>query len=148
MAWDMSRIIADAQEKQLAQTGLIKGSARETQAYLSRQQWEDYKTRFVPLENELLAAYDNPAQRQEGVNKAVSLANTAYDTSQGIMGRNMARYGINMTPQQQASVQSSSNLSRSLAGVDAANRTKTMFNERNDQLLTGGLTVMPIAGNA
>lgn len=113
------------------------GVASETLAQINREQWSDYKSRFVPLENQLIAAYDNPADKAERMRIATTSAGLSADIAQDVTQRSMARYGQTVND---AGLTRSAGLTKTASMVDAANISRDQLNERDRLLLSGGLT--------
>lgn len=114
------------------------GVASDTLANISREQWDDYKSRFVPLENELIDAYNNPALRAERMADVTNRANDAATSAVGVAQRGLSRYG--QTYEGQAGLTRQADLSRATSVVDARNTNRAQMNERDKLLLSGGLT--------
>ena len=114
------------------------GVASDTLAAISRAQWEDYKARFVPLENQLISGYNNAGDRAAQMNAAVNLSNQAFDSSVGMQNRNLSRYGVNTGIG--AGATRSLGLGRTAATVDAMNTSRQHMNSRDQILLTGGIS--------
>lgn len=106
---------------------------------LTRAQWEDYKLRFQPMEEQLMnmTSYKNPAVVAAEVDKAKAGAVQASQVAQGVTGRNMARYGLSMNTAQQAAQDRSNQLATSTAAVDAANRARFGITDRNRAIAVG-----------
>lgn len=114
------------------------GIASETLANINREQWEDYKNRFVPLENELMNAYNNPVLRQKRMDAVTNEAIMSADTAQGVGRRTMARYGQSMEGQQ--GVAREAGLTKTSSIINAQNTNRQQMNSRDLLLLSGGLT--------
>lgn len=113
------------------------GIASDTLARISREQWDDYKNRFIPLENQLINAYDNPQLRAERMTAVTGEAEAASDNSEAIADRQLSRYG-----QSADSVGNdrASGLTKMTNVVDAQNTNRDKMNARDQLLLSGGLT--------
>ena len=113
------------------------GVASDTLAAISREQWNDYRARFIPLENKLIDAYDNPDLRQERMDAATGYAAVSADNAQGVAERQMSRYGLNNDSQ---AGQREAGLAKTTSIVDAQNTSRDQMNARDQLLLAGGLT--------
>jgi hypothetical protein len=113
------------------------GVASDTLAAINREQWDDYKARFIPRENQLIDAYDNPALRQERMDAATGYAASSADSAQGVAARQMSRYGLNNDSQ---AGQREAGLTKTASIVDAQNTSRDQMNARDQLLLAGGLT--------
>lgn len=109
-------------------------------AGIYRDQWEDYVTRFFPLEDELVATYNNPEVHNRIIGAATQKAATGFDAAQGSYARSMSRYGMSPDAQVTQETDRSFNLGRTLAVVDAKNRTRQALVDRDQGMLAGGMT--------
>jgi hypothetical protein len=123
------------------QFGIREGSksyARDTRAALVRSDFEDWKRRFLPMEKELLASYQNPQQRADLVRQNVGLVNRSFDSA----GQNHQRYltglGVTPTAEQNQSIVRSQQLGRGLAEIEAINRTNRRLDDRDLAIALGG----------
>lgn len=113
------------------------GIASDTLARINREQWEDYKNRFIPLEDELIEAYDNPQLRAERMAAVTDEAKLASDNALDITNRQLSRYGQNANSvggNREARLTKVANI------VDAQNLNRDKMNARDQLLLSGGLT--------
>lgn len=115
------------------------GWANETIAEITRSQWSDYSKRFIPIENELMTYYDNPAKTAEAIGAARGLSGQASDAAEANTRTELARYGQADKLNDPAFARGLG-LSRAAAGVDAANSTRQHMADRDSKILTGGLT--------
>lgn len=125
-------------------------------AAITRKQWEDYQSRFVPFENQLMGmtSYSNPAIVQQEIRAAIGGTDSerptgyvqgALDNAAGQRQRTFQRYGMAPSARQQAAIGSSDTMSRSTAVVDAANRIRRNISSRNAQVASGAV---PNAGRS
>lgn len=112
-------------------------SAADTRARLAREDYADWLRTFRPIENELIAQYDNPALRERSVAEAQQLTMQGLAGAQESLGRRNAELGISLTQGQQKSLDRQMNLAGGLALVNAANQTRRRIDDRDQQLLTG-----------
>lgn len=121
-----------------ADTSLVNGKASDTLATIYRSQWEDYKARFVPLENEVMGAYKNPSLYRAAEDQA---RGGVYQTfANQPTQRNLSRYGVQMSPEQQAAVQRNMQLTRSATAANAVNETRRRMSERDEEIMVGGVS--------
>ena len=111
--------------------------AADTRARLAREDYADWLRTFRPIENELIAQYDNPALRERSVAEAQQMAMQGLAGAQESLGRRNAELGISLTQGQQKSLDRQMNLAGGLALVNAANQTRRRIDDRDQQLLTG-----------
>lgn len=110
--------------------------ASDLLASITRGMWDDYKDRFLPIEDMLIDKALNPdvAGRTAAASQHV---NKAYDVSGKMLTDKFHSYGLEMTPEQKKSYGRQSNLSRGLADVQAQNRTRANIRDEQMQILTG-----------
>lgn len=113
------------------------GIASDTLARISREQWTDYKQRFIPLENQLIGAYDNPQLRAERQEAVTGEAAAASDNAMGMAARFMSRYGQS---DDSADNGRAAALTKTANIVDAQNVNRDKMTARDQLLLSGGLT--------
>lgn len=108
-------------------------------AALYRRDYENYRRRFVPIENELLGAYRNTADRREAIQTGLADVNAGFDRAQDAFRDQLRGRGLALTPEQEAFQQKRSDFQRGLAEVTAINRTNRRFDQRDRELLTTGV---------
>mgnify|MGYP005811128729 CR=1 FL=1 len=112
--------------------------AQDMNAYIARQQWEDYQRRFQPVERQLI----DETMGRELLDKRLSSISAITDTSFDSALRNarMTRemYGAGQTNQQRQYEDRRMDLGRSTAIADARNSTRTRIHDRNMDTLAGG----------
>lgn len=115
------------------------GKAEDNYAKLTRAQWEDYKRRFVPIEDELInsTSYANPEVLTKAIGQGKEAVNKTFDVSSEMQNRAIGRYGISQDPAQIALRRRMEGLNRSAAIVDAANRIRQRIADRNREITTG-----------
>jgi len=113
------------------------GVASDTLAAINREQWDDYKARFIPLENKLIDAYDNPELRNKRMSAVTDYASNAADSARGVASRTMSRYGVDGNTQ---AGNREAVLAKTTSIVDAQNTNRDQMNARDQLLLAGGLT--------
>lgn len=123
-------------------------SAEDMRTQLLRSQFEEAKKRWWPLEDELFASYKNPLQRQLGLQDAMATFNRSADAADASANRQLAGLGITLTPEQQAVRDKESATQRGLGEVEAYNRTARRFDDRDNAILSGGLSGMKSSINS
>lgn len=118
---------------------LIDDPSKVTAA-ITRAQWDDYVARYVPVENRLMdmTTYNNPTLAATEVSDNVAATAGAADLAGGSRTRNLARYGLSQSMQQQTAASRSDAINRSLSAADAANRTRQNLIDRNRLIAVGG----------
>lgn len=172
--WNKEALPAQAQgadPKMLINYKSFEDDPSKVTAEITRQQWSDYQSRFVPFENQLLGmtSYNNPGIVNQEIGAAIGEGNPAqtYRTGRGAIFQRPAtgrgyvhkaldnaesqqkyqfqRYGMAPTAQQQTAIQSQNSLNRSKTVVDAANRIRRNISDRNMQIASGAV---PNAGRS
>jgi hypothetical protein len=110
-------------------------SAAELYAQLTRQQWQDYVSRFIPIENELIEYAMNPETVRQNVAKAQAGIGQAFDTQQGVTERRLRANQQTLTGEEKAAADQQTGLSRSLGEVQAANTARQITVERQRGIL-------------
>jgi hypothetical protein len=115
--------------------------AKMLPAALARAEWEDYRTRFMPYEDELMQKthYMNPGIVQEEIDQAQPYVSQAIDMGQATQRRRLQSLGKEMKGT--AAIQSAKgwDRQRSLSTVDAANRIRQRIATRSRDIAFGGL---------
>lgn len=101
-----------------------KHAAADTFAAMTRAQWSNYVSNFVPIENQLISFATDEQKPVEAMNQAGADIDTQYAASAGIQARRNAGYGIQPTADEAASNARATNLSAGLAKVNAMNNAR------------------------
>lgn len=109
--------------------------ASDTYAALTRDQWANYVSTFVPIENQLIAYATDPNKPLEAMAEAGRDVNSAYNAQQGATERRLKGLGVTLTPDEQMAQQRSFGLSKSLADVNAQNVAGTLTRDRQQSIL-------------
>lgn len=136
---------------QLNAYGIDTGSktyAGDTYAALTRDQWAQYVSTFVPIENQLIQYATDPATVTNAMTEASKDVNSAFDAQQGSTQRRLAGLGVTLDADQQKAQQRSYGLSRSLADVGAQNTAGELTRQRQQAIIgnpapQGGQPIMP-----
>lgn len=118
-------------------------------AQLYRRDWLSYLRDFAGPggpEDQLIGSYRNLGDRREARGLALQDVNRGFDQAQAALGDRLGRYGLAMTPQQQAEQQRRSGFSRGLAEVEAINRTSRRMDDRDMELMTTGARAPALPG--
>jgi|GEM_PF-884474 len=115
-----------------------KKYASKTYAQITRDQWDDYMKRFVPIEDELIASYQNPEQRAARIDYARNTSDSAFNSSVGVDQRQAARYGINKA--NDPAYTRRIGLGMTAASVDATNQVRAHLDDKDKMLLSGGIS--------
>lgn len=110
-------------------------SASDLYAQLTRQQWQDYVSRFIPIENELIEYAMNPETVRQNVAKAQAGIGQAFTTQQGVTERRLRANQQTLTGEEKAAADQQTGLSKSLAEVQAANTARQVTVQRQRGIL-------------
>lgn len=110
--------------------------ASTTRAMISRAQWEDYKTRFQPFEDELIGLYGDEGLDDQ-ISRNVDAVNTSFDHSVQSAADKRQLYNANMTGRQASQHHRNMQMQRGMAQVHATNMTRLARKDRNMNLLAG-----------
>lgn len=97
------------------------GFASNTYAALTRQQWTDYVSTYVPIENKLIGFATDATQPAKAMAAASQNVQNAFAAQEGDFQRKMQGLGVSLTADEQAAQQRAAGLSKSLADVQAQN---------------------------
>lgn len=105
--------------------------ASAMRAAIARDLWEDYKTRFVPLEDRLIGTIGNKALQAEQIEKSQELVGQGFDVADTGYRDTMRGYGLTLTPAQEQAYARRSNVSETASKVGAANLTRRAIQDRD-----------------
>lgn len=111
-------------------------------AALVRDQWDDYKTRFQPVEDQLINDMGSGIHTRfnaEGVQRAQQGVETAFNSAKGSAMRDYSRMGQNVTGDQRKAMETGFNLEKSASMADATNTARQWDEDRRNAVMSGGL---------
>lgn len=114
--------------------------AQKKYATISREQWEDYQTRFVPKEDRLIASINNPALRKEEIGRARDGVDKAFDAVGSAALMRSGRYG-GMGGDERKVLDRKMGLERAKTRVAAVNNTRQDIIDRDTQIQSGMINV-------
>lgn len=113
--------------------------ASNLRAGIAREEWEDYKKRFQPKENQLLDIANNPQGFVQQQNtEALGAINKAYEGAMPQMTREYGRFGMTYTPDQKNELQRRLSNNQGLAQVQGLNTSTRLANDQVLGLMGGG----------
>lgn len=116
--------------------------ASNLRAKIAREQWEDYKARFQPLENKLIGYARNPeAFATANREQAVGRVNQAFGLLPAQAERRLGSYGLTMTPEQQTDFKRKAGLQQSLGQVQASNLSDRLSEDQIRGIVSGSTLV-------
>lgn len=116
--------LADVSQQQ--DSRLYSSDPNKVQAAISRAQFEDYKARFRPLEDQLFGEVDKP----------IEPVYANRDLIAGIGARDRNRYGVSLDAGEKANLDRGLDLSSTLADVNSENTARTATRDQRLGLLT------------
>lgn len=115
--------------------------AAQTRAWIKRDEWEDYKARFLPVEQKLIARIGREGTMEE-LDELLKRANinseSAFNAMKKANQSNFERMGISLNADAAKAYAREMQQSRALAGVDAENRLRSHIVNRNQNMALGG----------
>lgn len=112
--------------------------AQDTNAWIHRQQWQDYKDRFQPVERQLIDETMGTELLDQRLSAISANADDAFSSAEVNAEVTRRRYGIDPSLQEEQSQSRALDLGRSQAIADAKNNTRTAVYDRNLETLAGG----------
>lgn len=108
---------------------------QDTMADLTRDQWNDFKNRFLPVQKDLfsLATSDKLLTEQLGRNQ-VNIDNSFANSEQSESMR-LGRYGLDAENSQQNT--NNTNLLKSLTTASVNNETRSAVDDLQNKIITG-----------
>jgi len=112
-----------------------KTYASDSYAAMTRQQWANYVSTFVPIENQLIKYATDPSVVSNAMSDASRDINASFDAQEGSFQRRMRAMGGTLDADQQATRQRNTGLSRALADVNAQNVAGYTTRQRQQSIL-------------
>ena len=110
-------------------------TASDTFAALTRQQWQDYITNFVPYENKLIQYATDPTVVSNNMSLASQNVNQAFDQQAGTTQRRLSGLGLTLDADEQKVADRSTSLARAAADVNAQNTVRDQTMARQQSIL-------------
>ena len=105
-------------------------SADQMMANITREQWADFQTTFVPIENELIAEVQSNDAINTDAGEAVRLTGAAFDSASQVQSRALERSRRSLDPDQKRAMERRMSLRRAAAMAGAANATRRSGRDR------------------
>lgn len=112
-------------------------SAEAALAAFTRQQWQDYVSQFIPIENELIDYAMDESLPGKNMARAVESVQKGFAAQPAITERRMRGLGIQLNPDEQASAKRDTALQKGLSEVQAANTARDLTVDRQRSLMGG-----------
>lgn len=110
-------------------------SASDIYAALTQEQWQNYVSVFVPIENQLIDYATDPNQVNLAMDAAHQNVEGAYSQQQGALERGFKGLGVTLTPEQKTSQTRQFGLSQALADVQGQNVARDLTLARQQSIL-------------
>ena len=110
--------------------------ASKTRARIARAEWDDYKRRFQPVENQM-AAYATSTDDGRSIGRVQQSIGQGFDSAQGQYARDMSRYGLAIDQDQQNSMQRNMALNEAAATAQGVSSARQAEEERRIGLMGG-----------
>lgn len=109
--------------------------ASDTLAAITRQQWSDYVSTFIPIENQLIKYATDPAVVNDAMVEASQNVNQAFDAQVGATERNLKGLGVTLSEDEKTAQTRSMGLARSLADVGTQNVARDITTQRQQSII-------------
>lgn len=120
-------------------------SANDLYSVLTRQQWQDYVTNFVPYENKLIEYATDPSVVSNAMSEASQDVGQSFDNQAASSARQLRSLGLTLDGDEQRAAQRSLGLARSLADVNAQNTARDVTMARQRSILGNPAPRIPTA---
>jgi hypothetical protein len=110
-------------------------SASDMFAQATRQQWSNYISTFVPIENSLIKYATDPNTVTNAMSDAHTGVQQAFQAQEGATQRRLTGLGVQLSPDEQAAQSRSSGLTESLADVQGQNTARDLTVQRQQSIL-------------
>lgn len=131
--------------------GVTQGSgsyASDTEAAIARAEYGDYKSTFQPLESYLANMVGNTGYQTQQIGQSQTDFSNQFNAAQGTNQRQLGRYGLSMTPDQQTSYNRLQDENKALGMVSTTNRTQRGLRDQDYYILSGGAMTAPTSTGA
>lgn len=111
------------------------GAASDVYADLTRQQWQNYVSAYMPIENKIINYAMDTTEPQQAAQTASADVQAAYAAQQGATQRKLQGLGVTLSPEEQAASQRQTGLSQALADVNAQNVARAQTTAMQQSIL-------------
>lgn len=115
--------------------GIRTDSYSNTMADLTRAQWDDFKTRYLPVQDELLALASNDNLLNDQLARNETNVNSSFDTSKQNESMRLGRYGL--TADNSTQDKNNTSLLKNLTKASVNNETRSSVDELQNKIITG-----------
>lgn len=119
-----------------------KHFAADTYASITRAQWNDYTSRFLPVQRQLIDAVSSPELLNEQLSRIGTNYGSAAGQSQAVQAFRNQRYGVGGSQSGAVGQSATTNaaMTQALSQASAMNATRQDSNDRSQALISGGST--------
>jgi hypothetical protein len=110
-------------------------SYQGTMANLTREQWNDFKNRYLPVQDELLSLATNDNLLNEQLTRNKQNLNNSFDLAETNENRRLGRYGLTADNTKQD--KNNNNLLKSLTLASVNNETRSAVDDLQNKIITG-----------
>lgn len=114
-----------------------KQYASKTQANIARAQWEDYKTRFQPYEDQLAGMLSTDSSTNDMIARAEKSLDTTFATAKTNLGMKQSKYRMTPDATESASMARGMGLDKAATQVGNRNAIRTAAYDRDLEIMTG-----------
>jgi hypothetical protein len=113
--------------------------ASDTHARLTREQYDDYRARFLPYLSKLDSGISNPAQAKANMTQSINQQfSQGLSQAQGMTDRNLSRFGMAQTDREKQSGSHLGLINSTKNQTQLTNQMNNAIDERTDALVSGG----------
>lgn len=116
-------------------TNLTSVSYQDTMADLTREQWEGFRTRFLPVQNDLVSLSNNNQLLTEQLDRNKVNIDNSFASAEQNESIRLGRYGL--TPENSKQDKNNNNLLKSLTTASVNNETRSTVNDLQNKIITG-----------
>lgn len=117
------------------------GIASDTMADLYRKDWEDYKKRFFPQEQELIDFATSDVPIQEALERGRENVDMGFENAATALDQSLAGYGVNQTARQREAQQRKMAIDKSATLTDTLNKSRFHVQDQQKNVMAGGMAV-------
>jgi len=110
-------------------------SYQDTMAQLTRDQWSDFKDRYLPVQNDLLALANSDQLLTEQLGRNSQNIDNSFSLADKNESMRMGRYGL--SPDDSAQNSTNTGLLKSLTTASVNNETREAVDDLQTKIVTG-----------
>lgn len=119
-----------------------RNSGSDNMAKIHRSEWENYRSRFAPVEDMLFDRFQDTGRTEEAVKSAGQTMASAFDRSKDQTAREMSRYGVSQTGDVAEASDRTFGLKQAAATAGARNGMRTAMEDQKMGIMSGGLSTV------